>query len=552
MTRKILRSILGVAVTILLVSLLVITGFLYRYFGTVQKKQLKDELTLAAAATELADINYLQKLDSKGYRITLMNSVGEVLFDTQVEKKELGNHGDREEFQEAIQTGRGSSYRYSSTLMEKTLYEAVRLENGNVLRISVSQATIGALILGLIWPFICIVIGAFLLSVFWAKKIAKNITGPLNQLNLEAPLENNTYEELAPLLNRIYRQHNQIEEQLSDLQKQKDKFKQVTENMKEGLVLLDEKGRILSINPAAMLLFQTSESCIGEDFLTIERKTNMRMAMEKAMKEGHSEIRGFRNGREYQFDISRIESDGKVVGEVLLAFDITRQAEAERMRREFSANVSHELKTPLQSIMGSAELIQNEMVKQEDLPRFVGHIYTEASRLVTLVEDIIRLSQLDEGYEMTYEKVRLQEITREAIGSLQDEADKREVRILFNGDSGEIYGVRRLLYEIIYNLCDNAIKYNKQGGLVQITITETEKEIEWLVKDTGIGIPKEHQERVFERFYRVDKSHSKKSGGTGLGLSIVKHAVQYHNGKISVTSDPENGTAITVSLPLLW
>ena len=314
-------------------------------------------------------------------------------------------------------------------------------------------------------------------------------------------------------------------------------------------MLLDNKDTILSINPAAEALFNTDDSCVGQNFLTVYRSHEMSTAIQRAREEGRSDILAARNGREYRFNVSRIESGGVVVGAVLLAFDVTEMAAAERSRREFTANVSHELKTPLQSIIGSAELLENGLVQSEDVPRFVGRIRGEASRLVVLIEDIIRLSQLDERTEMAREEVDLLDVAGEAVSGLQDTAASRAVTLSVSGTSGSICGVRRLAYEIIYNLCDNAIKYNRQGGRVEVFVADERTHVALTVKDTGIGIPAEHHNRVFERFYRVDKSHSKASGGTGLGLSIVKHAAQYHGAEIDLHSVVGEGTAITVRFP---
>ena len=333
---------------------------------------------------------------------------------------------------------------------------------------------------------------------------------------------------------------------MNALKRKQDEFEQITGNMKEALVLLDSTGRIVSINPAAKVLFGASSACVGEDFLTIDRKQNMRMALDEANAQGHADFRTKKNGREYQFDLSRIDSDGKNHGIVILAFDITEQVNAEKHRQEFTANVSHELKTPLQSIIGSAELMENGIVKEEDIPRFIGHIRKEASRLVFLIDDIIRLSQLDEGAEMPHEDVSLKVLSEEICETLADAAKLKDVSLEVTGDDGVINGVRRLLYEVVYNLCDNAIKYNNPGGKVEVAVAEQQGAVKISVSDTGIGIAPEHQDKVFERFYRVDKSHSKQSGGTGLGLSIVKHAVQYHHGKITVESELNKGTTISV------
>ena len=533
-------------IAVLMASLLIVTGVLYRYFGTVQETQLKDELSLAAEATEQLGETYLESLSSDRYRLTWVSSDGEVLFDSHADAAAMENHADREEIKEALVSGTGSSTRRSSTLTEQTIYEAIRLNDGSVLRISVSRATAFVLVLGMLQPIAVVLVIAIALSAWLAHGMAKKIVEPLNKLNLEKPMENDAYEELSPLLHRIHAQHKEIEYQMQTLKRKQDEFEQITGNMKEALVLLDHTGRIISINPAAKTLFGTSSSCIGEDFLTIDRKQNMRLALDEANAKGHADFRAKKNGRKYQFDLSRIDSDGKNHGVVVLAFDITEQVNAEKHRREFTANVSHELKTPLQSIIGSAELMENGIVKSEDVPRFIGHIRKEASRLVFLIDDIIRLSELDEGTEMPHEDVSLKVLSEEVCETLADAAKLKDVSLEVAGDDGVINGVRRLLYEIVYNLCDNAIKYNNPGGHVKVSVAERQGTVQISVSDTGIGIDPEHQDKVFERFYRVDKSHSKQSGGTGLGLSIVKHAVQYHHGKIVIESEPNKGTTITV------
>ncbi len=546
MTSKIFKSILSVAVAVLLATLLVITGVLYQYFGDIQQAQLKDELSIAARATEQLGRDYLETLYSDRYRLTWVASDGTVLFDSRADADTMENHADREEIREALTAGTGSSSRRSSTLTEQTIYEATRLADGSVLRISINRATALVLVLGVVQPLAAIALIAIALSAWLAHRMAKRVVDPLNNLNLEKPMENKVYEELSPLLHRIHVQHLEIKDQMQTLKNKQDEFDQITSNMKEGLVLLDGKGRILSINPAARTLFGAGIDCEGEDFLTIDRKQNMRIALEEANTQGHANFRTKKNGREYQFDLSRIDSNGNNHGMVILAFDITEQVNAEKHRQEFTANVSHELKTPLQSIIGSAELMENGIVKEEDVPRFIGHIRKEASRLVVLIDDIIRLSQLDEGTEMPHEDVSLKILSEEVCETLADAAKLKDVSLEVSGDDGFICGVRRLLYEVVYNLCDNAIKYNKQGGCVKVNVVQKPDEVLLSVQDTGIGIAPEHKDKVFERFYRVDKSHSKQSGGTGLGLSIVKHAVQYHHGKISIESEPNKGTTISV------
>ncbi len=552
MRKKIFQAMMVAAGAVLLASLLIILGCLYDYFGGLQEKQMQDELTLASAAIEESGQTYLDDLDlaSKNFRLTWIDPDGNVLYDTKADGSDMENHADREEFQQALKKGFGESSRYSSTLMEKTLYRAQKLKDGSVLRISISRATSGVLVLGMLQPILLVLIVALVLSALLSKRIAKWVVAPLENLDLEHPLENDTYEELAPLLGRINQQRRQINLQLAKLQRKNDEFDQVTGSMKEGLILLNEKSQILSINPMAQRLFETDESCVGEDFLTIERSPEVSVAIAGALESGYSQMQMQRREQTYQLDISAISSGGKIIGAVILVFDVTETAHAEQNRREFTANVSHELKTPLQSIMGSAELIENGLVAKQDLPRFVGHIRTEAARLVSLIEDIIRLSQLDEGDELPFETCDLSEIARETTDSLLDTADKKQVSLEFEGAPLPMRSVKRLLAEICYNLCDNAIKYNREGGRVTVSTSCVGEEAVLTVKDTGIGIPPQHQERVFERFYRVDKSHSKESGGTGLGLSIVKHAVQDLGGRIVLESTPGEGTEIRVFLPL--
>lgn len=549
MTKKIFQSILLVAGCVLLASLLIIMGFLYDYFGGVEENQLRDELSLAAAAVEDGGADYLSQLTADRCRLTWIAADGSVLYDTKTNAESLENHALRAEVSQALATGTGESTRYSSTLMEKTMYYAQRLDDGTVLRISISRATVGMIAVGMIQPLLIVLIVALILSGMLARRLSRRIVDPLNSLDLEHPLDNDAYEELSPLLKRIHRQHVEIQTQLRELREKTDEFTQITGSMREGLVLLDEHGSILSINAAAQALFGADAQCVGRDFLTIERSHEISAAIQAAAADSHSEVRAERAGHVYQFDISRITSDGKFLGTVILAFDITEQEFAERNRREFTANVSHELKTPLQGIIGSAELIENGMVKPEDLPRFVGHIHAEAARLVTLIDDIIRLSQLDEGDAMPTEPVDLLAVSQEAAENLHDAAAARNVTVSVTGQPAVLPGVRRLIYEIVYNLCDNAIKYNRDGGRVDVTVAADAGGSSITVADTGIGIAPEHQARVFERFYRVDKSHSKASGGTGLGLSIVKHAVQYHHGRIELESTPGTGTTIRVVFP---
>ena len=548
MTRKIFRSIVLVAASVLIVGMAILFGVLYSYFGTVEERELQDAVQLAATAVEKDGDTYLKALSDTRYRLTLIAADGSVLYDTATGAADMENHRERTEVKEALETGTGKSVRYSDTLLEKTIYVARRLKDGTVLRMSVAQNSVGVILLGMLQPFLVVLLCALVFSAVLANRLSKRIVGPLNALDLEHPLKNETYEELAPLLVRIDRQRKEIDAQVTALRQKQDEFTQITQNMAEGLVLLDSKQTVVSINPAAKRIFEV-DATAGESFLCVDRSYSMRAAIADALLAGHSEISCEHGGRQYRVNVSRIESDGVMLGAVVLVFDVTEQMRAEQSRREFTGNVSHELKTPLQGIIGSAELIASGMVKEEDLPRFVGHIRKEATRLLSLIEDILRLSQLDEGKEMPREDVDLFAVAREVKTDLAAAAAAKNVTLSVSGGETVLHGVRRLLYEILFNLCDNAIKYNKDGGTVAVTVGAKDGICTLQVKDTGIGIPPEEQSRVFERFYRVDKSRSKASGGTGLGLSIVKHAVQYHGGSIALKSVPDEGTTMTVTFP---
>ena len=542
MTSKIFRSTVFVAVVVLLCSLGIVIGVLYNHFTGVQVQQLKDELSLAVTGTEQYGNAFLENVEADRFRVTWIDTDGTVLFDTQVDQTVMENHADREEIREAFATGSGSAVRTSSTLTEQTYYEAKKLQDGTVLRISTNQASAWALMMDLLWPIILIAVLAIGLSALLARRMATKIVEPLNKLNLEQPLSNDTYEELSPLLRRINQQHLQIDAQMRKLQHKTDEFIQITSHMQEGLVVLDKETRIRSINSAAMQIFGAEESCVGSSFFQVNRSNSLRQALNDALDRGHGSVIQELEGRVYRFDMSSIQSDGNLLGAVILAVDVTESQNAEQMRREFSANVSHELKTPLQGIIGSAELLESGMVKPEDTSRFVGHIRKEASRLVNLIEDIIRLSQLDEGVELPAEQVDMLQLAEDVKEILAPSADEKQVSISVSGAGFTVMGVRRMLHEVVYNLCDNAIKYNVSGGSVTIHAENNRL----VVSDTGIGIPAEHKDRIFERFYRVDKSHSKASGGTGLGLSIVKHAAAYHKAEITLESTPGKGTAITI------
>ena len=550
MTKKIFSSIMLTAACVLLASMITTVGFLRDYFGGIEESGLREELGIAAVGVEDDGMDYLAALPDGQRRFTWIAADGSVIYDTKADADSMENHSEREEVKAAFETGAGEIVRYSNTLMQKTMYAARRLDDGTVLRVSVSTATVGALLLGVTQPMLAVLAAALILSAILAKHISRRVVAPLNELDLEHPLDdsNAAYEELAPVLGRINRQRSQINSQLRELRRRTDEFAQVTGSMREGLVLLNEQGYILSMNPAARNIFAVEWDCAGKDFLTVDRSCDMSAAVRSAMESGHGRLHERHGGRIYQVDVSRIDSDGAAIGTVILVFDVTEQESAEQMRREFTANVSHELKTPLQGIIGSAELIENGMVQPEDMPRFVGHIRAEAQRLVTLIGDIIRLSQLDEGEVLPKERLDLLEVAQGAADDLQAEAEKKNVHLSVSGEPVEFEGVRQLIYEVAYNLGDNAIKYNIDGGSVSINVSSDGKNAKLTVSDTGIGIAAEDQSRIFERFYRVDKARARANGGSGVGLALCAQITEAFGTQMTFASRVGEGTTVTILL----
>lgn len=550
MTKRIFRTVFVVAISIFIASAVLFMTVLYDYFSGIQQNQLRMQIDLASQGVEDEGLDYLKNLNIKDYRVTWIGTDGKVLYDSISEADEMENHFEREEVKEALSEGYGASSRYSSTLTQRYLYGAKRLPDGTVIRLSVIQNSLLILTLGMLQPIMIIFVIAIILSAFLASRLSKKIVKPLNELNLDKPLDNNGYDELSPLLRRIDTQQKEISRQSEELKQRQNELEVMTSAMSEGIILLNNRGTVLSINKAAAKLFGTDCFCIGEDIVSINRSLELAQLLNKAKDGEHSErVVELGSGR-YQMMASPVISNNIVSGIVLLILDVTEKEKAEQLRREFTANVSHELKTPLHTISGSAELLVNGMVKSEDIPIFLKRIYSEAQRMIQLVEDIIRLSHLDEGAEdMKWDMVDLYAVAEETINSLADEAESNGIKFELYGETVLINGIRQLLQEIIYNLCDNAIKYNCRGGSVSVGVKNENEFAVLTITDTGIGIPAEHQERIFERFYRVDKSHSKEIGGTGLGLSIVKHAAKLHNAEIELHSIVNKGTEITIKFP---
>lgn len=550
MTKKIFKSIMFVCALVLAVGLAAVMGILYSNFDGQMRKELSKEAAYLAYGVEQQGLNYLKNIKDKSARITYIDQDGTVLFDNEADVSEMKNHSDRTEFQKAEKYGAGESSRYSDTLSEKTIYYALRLKDGTVLRVSGTQDSVLALVENLIFSLCGLLCLMLILSGIMASAISKRIVKPINELDLESPEENRIYEELSPLLSKIHRQNREIQNQLELAKQQQEEFALITENMQEGLIVIDKYTMILSANSSAWNLFHMDRGCQGESVYCLDREEEFRHAIEQVLSGEHTELVLKLNGSDIQLIANPVIRDKKTEGAVVLLVNVTEKLERESLRREFSANVSHELKTPLTSISGFAEIMQSGLVKCEDIPQFAGRIYKEAQRLLQLVEDVIQISQLDEEKtSYTWEPVDVYQVCKNAFESLKEKAKRLNVHLYICGEYMKMEAVRTLLEEAVYNVCDNAIKYNRNEGSVSVFLTQTAQEIQIVVKDTGVGIPKEDQDRVFERFYRVDKSHSKEIGGTGLGLSIVKHAVGALKGSVILRSEEGNGTEITLRFP---
>jgi len=547
MTKRIFRSIFSVALVVLAASLVLTIGALYRYFSDLYNEQIRAECRYIAGALEKLDDSYLDELDTGNHRITWVNTDGTVLYDNSADAAALENHATREEIAEAMSNGTGESTRYSSTMSQQTYYYAIRLSDGSILRTSANRYTPWMLALNMGGHIILILLAALVLSLLLASSVAKAVTKPINEIDLEHPDQAETYEELTPLLQRMSRQQQQIKAHMETLAHKQQEFTTITENMSEGLLVIDQEAELLSYNSGALRLLGAESVPDHPHVLTLNRSEQFREAVETALAGRHSEVLMGMGSHIYQLIANPVTQKEQTVGAVLMILDVTEREERDRLRREFTANVSHELKTPLTSISGFAEIMQNGLAREEDMRRFAGNIYSEAQRLISLVGDIIRLSQLDEGEDPHGKTdVDLSGIAAAVAQRLRNEAEKKQVNLRCSGSSAMVHGNLRILDEIIYNLCDNAIKYNRPGGSVDISTEVVSGHTVLTVSDTGIGIPYRDQSRVFERFYRVDKSHSRQIGGTGLGLSIVKHGAAYHNAQVKLSSIPDKGTTISI------
>ncbi|MCM1061484.1 MAG: ATP-binding protein [Eubacterium sp.] len=551
MTKKIFRAVFFTALSVFLASLVLFMQVLYDYFSAVQKNQLKMQTSLTAQGVSKSGADYFDGFDPEGFRITWISENGTVLFDSQTDSAEMENHLEREEIRAALESGFGESTRYSLTLTERLFYCAQRLPDNTVIRLSVSQSSLFTLIMAMLQPILFIFAAAFVLSLVLASRLSKKIVKPLNELNLDEPLSddsNGGYDEIAPLLKRLDSQQKKIREQAEELERKRSEFEAVTNGMNEGIALLNSKHEILILNPAAQKILGANGIQSGQPILSLNRSTELLEILSRSDDGKRSASVIHLNGKSYEISADPIISDGKINGTALLFLDVTEKEQAEQRRREFTANVSHELKTPLQTISGYAELMSNGMVKQEDMTDFSEKIYSESLRMIQLVEDIIKLSRLDEGTGgMESEDVDLYALAAETAAEMLPRAEKSGVSISVKGEQTFIHGIPRLLKEIVFNLCDNAVKYNREGGSVTVTVTEKDGKVRLEVSDTGIGIPKEDMGRVFERFYRADKSRQwDERKGTGLGLSIVKHAAAAHNADVELQSTVGRGTTVGV------
>ena len=553
MTRKIFQSIIAVVISVLLLSLALITGVLYNHFETTMLDQLRTTAQFAEQGVEQEGMAYFDSLHAQNCRVTWIAADGTVKYDNRSNPKTMENHADRQEVREAMENDSGTSVRRSSTLSEHTMYYAKRLSDGTVLRLSMSQRSVLFLMGGMLSPLVFILLAACLLAGVLSYRVSKKIVKPLSEIDLKHPEQVETYDELSPFLQRIAAQNREIDARMAEIRKQQQEFSMITENMSEGLFVVDRNYQILSYNKSAMQIFGMDPRQEHENLLAVNRSEGFRNAVDSALKGRHTQENLELNGRVYQIIANAVcqpDFAEDMVGAVILVLDVTEKEAQEQYRREFTANVSHELKTPLTSISGIAEIIRNGIVKPEDIPHFAGKIYDESQRLITLIGDIIKLSRLDENQvPMERKTVDMLEMARDVVQQLSSVARKSGVTLVANGSHGQVQGVRQVLGEMVYNLCENAVKYNRAGGRVWVDVQQVADHVVLRVKDTGIGIPAAEQGRIFERFYRVDKSHSKAVGGTGLGLSIVKHGAALHHATISVSSEPEQGTEITLTFP---
>lgn len=549
MTAKIFRNSMVVGLSVFLLTVALFMSMLYQYFQEQFTAQLENEAALVSAGVEAMGQDYLDGLSSTN-RITWVAPDGTVLYDNTADPASMENHADRVEIQEAMRGSRGTSVRESATLSEKTIYAARRLSDGSVIRLAGAQRTVAVLLLSMIQPLLIILALSLLLAAVLASRLSKGMIQPILNLDLEHPEQCETYDELSPLLTRIRRQNETIQRQMETLRQRQQEFTALTENMSEGFLLLDQRGHVLSYNSGALRLLGAAPPREEANVLTLDRGENFRQTVETALAGTRCQEHLERSGRQVQLLADPVFRGEQVAGAVLVLVDVTEREQGEQMRREFTANVSHELKTPLTAISGMAEIIKNGMVKPEDVAGFAADIYKECQRLITLVEDVIHLSRLDEGGAgLEKEPVELLGLCRKAVQRLEPLAQSSRVTLKTEGTPCTLPGIPGILEEIVYNLCDNAIKYNRPGGSVTVTVTPTKAGTELAVSDTGIGIPPEDQQRVFERFYRVDKSHSKEIGGTGLGLSIVKHGAMLHDARVELESTLGQGTTVRVIFP---
>lgn len=546
MNKKIFRSAFFTVLLVLAATIALILGVLYHFFEKQIQTELKNEADFLSQAVEKSGEDFFDGFESDDNRVTLIDAEGNVLYDSRADVESMDNHAQRPEIMEAREQGFGMSVRYSSTLTVKTVNCAVRLSDGRILRVSTEQYTVGAILLGMFQPLAIILLVALALTAVLSSKVSGAIVEPINTLDLENPEKNDTYEELAPLLTKIARQKKMIERQLSDARKKQNEFGLITENMSEGFLTIDQDASLLTYNPAACRLLNITPPAEG-NVLVYCRTKDFREAISEALDGRKAERTMVQNEHSYSLIANPVFENEKVIGAVVIILDITEQEERETLRREFTANVSHELKTPLTSISGFAELMKEGGMAADTVVDFSQSIYEEAQRLIALVNDIIMISELD-GRSIPYqeEEVDLYELSEQILGRLKVQAEKRNIALNLFGEKTTIRGVYRILDEMIYNLCDNAVKYNRENGTVDVIINRTKNHVNVVVRDNGIGIPAAHQGRIFERFYRVDKSHSRKVGGTGLGLAIVKHGAIYHNAQIELKSREGEGTVVTL------
>lgn len=545
MRKKIFQSILFVSMIVLVVANFILFASLYQNYYQIQVNQLKQDVNLVGQIYENGNISALAKIDPD-LRVTYIQSDGKVLFDNQVDYQVMENHADRPEVKQALEYQSSTVTRKSTTLFTSTIYAAKKLNDGNIIRVALRQDSVILMLLKMVQPFLLMFVICLVICYYLSQKMAKHLVEPLNQIDLNHPLDNQSYDEISPLLTKIASLHQENQEKMAAIGQKANEFTSIEEGMHDGLIVIDHQEKIVSINQVAKYIFHVDD-VLSKNITVLNHSYDLSKAIQKCKSDGSARVSYQDQDTMYEMDLSKLVYQGEYQGIVIFIFNVSQQYQSEQIRRQFTANVSHELKTPLQAILGSAELLEHGMVKAEDQKQFIQTIHQQAKHLSQMVEDIIYLSKLDEGFETQRQEFYIDQVILRALNVIEPLAQEKGILIEKKLDPVKYYGVESLVYNVVYNLLENAVKYNRDNGSIRIILSQDEK-VKIIIQDSGIGMDEKEIPRIFERFYRIDKSHSKKVSGTGLGLSIVKHALLMLNGEIHCTSQLGEGTTFTIEL----